>query len=659
MSDRHGLMKILAAALLLCLAPAHSVLAQSGNQLAELEQRATLLSDTNEIMKLQRIYGYYLDRSDWDAVVDLLTDDATAEYGTSGVYVGKAHVRDLLYGIGYGKTGLKPQQIREHIQLQPVITIAADGRTAKGRWRVLALLGQYQEYARWQAGPYENEYRKEGGKWKISRIHWYETFTVPYEGGWKASMAVSNVADRKLPTPDRPTTFSYAPWPAVSLPPFHYTNPVIGPRPPRRSAAVRPVAVSPEAVAALASKVQRLEDERDIQILQRTYGYYVDKNLWTQIADLFTADGTLEIGGRGVFVGRQRVLQYLEWLGKPVNGRLYDHTQMQPVVHVSPDGSQAKGRWRALVFGGDLGRTSVFGDCIYENEYRKENGVWKISKLYSYFIMYTNMDKGWGVMGWPNTRPEKVLPPDLPPTVVYDMYPGVLTAPYHYANPVSGSPVYPASSVPVMNAQVQPTQQVFSQLTQRLDLLEAAQAVERLQNIYGYYVDKWQWNQAAALFAANGTSEVAQRGVYVGRKRIRQSFDLYGAQGLHQGEVNDHLLYQPVIHVAADGLSAKARLRSIDIEGKYGSAATLGGGIYENEYVKEQGVWKIRSEHLFTTFLADYAKGWSQGALPALSASTRVPPDRPPSLVYESFPTYYVQPFHYDNPVTGRQPVAP
>ena len=37
-----------------------------------------------------------------------------------------------------------------------------------------------------------------------------------------------------------------------------------------------------------------------------------------QIADLFTEDGTLEIGGRGVFVGRQRVLQYLQWLGEPV-----------------------------------------------------------------------------------------------------------------------------------------------------------------------------------------------------------------------------------------------------------------------------------------------------------------------------------------------------
>ena len=61
------------------------------------------------------------------------------------------------------------------------------------------MLGQFQQYARWQIGPYENEYRKENGRWKISSLHWYETFTVPYQGGWKGKMEATNVADRKMP----------------------------------------------------------------------------------------------------------------------------------------------------------------------------------------------------------------------------------------------------------------------------------------------------------------------------------------------------------------------------------------------------------------------------------------------------------------------------
>ena len=73
---------------------------------------------------------------------------------------------------------------------------------------------------------------------------------------------------------------------------------------------------------------------------------------------------------------------------------------------------------RALVFGGDLNRSSIFGDVIYENEYRKEGGTWKIAKLHAWFIMYTMLDRGgWAKHNIPNTRPEKALPPDRRPTL--------------------------------------------------------------------------------------------------------------------------------------------------------------------------------------------------------------------------------------------------
>jgi hypothetical protein len=163
---------------------------------AELAQRATRLADIAEIKRLQAIYGFYIDRSMWDDIVDLMTDDVTLEYGASGVYVGKAQARALLYGIGYGQYGLLKGQLRDHTQLQPVITLAPDGRTAQGRWHALVILGQFQQYARWQTGPYENEYRKEDGRWKISRLHWFETFTVPFAKGWSGSMPRSRASGR-------------------------------------------------------------------------------------------------------------------------------------------------------------------------------------------------------------------------------------------------------------------------------------------------------------------------------------------------------------------------------------------------------------------------------------------------------------------------------
>jgi hypothetical protein len=639
-------------------AGAQSSSPQDVPNIAQLEQQAVQLADIEAVKRLQRAYGYYLDRSDWDNIVDLLTDDATMEYGPAGVFVGKAHARALLYAIGYGKSGLRPQQLREHVQLQPVINIAPDGQTAKGRWRAIVLLGQFHEYARWQTGPYECEYRKQHGIWKISKLHWVETFTVPEQGGWKTKMTQSNVADRKLPAPDHPSSFVYDPWPAVSLPPYHYAGPdAIAPLHPAPVPMVKlSASEAARRIAHLKWQVDRLDDQRQIEILQRTYGYYVDKNLWEQIADMYTEDGTLEIGGRGVYVGRARVLQYLRWLGKPQDGKLYDHTQIQPIVDVSPDGKVAKGRWRALVFGGAVGGTSVLGDCIYENEYRKENGVWKIAKLHAYFEMYSTLEQGWAEFATPNTRPEKALPPDLPPTSVYDMYPGTLVAPLHYENPVTGQPVYPATpaALPTASAATDLTVQL-SQLQQRLGRLEDSEAVENLQNAYGFYLDKWQWDAATALFADEGTLELAQRGVYVGKAHIRASLeDAFGPQGLHQGEVSDHAFYQPVIHIAEDGRSANMRVRELSILGKYGVNAYIGGGTRENQYIKENGVWRIKSDHLYLTFLADYEKGWSHGALPAPGPSKSLPPDRPPSVNYRPFPAFQPLPFHYPNPVTGK-----
>ena len=44
------------------------------------------------------------------------------------------------------------------------------------------------------------------------------------------------------------------------------------------------------------------------------------------------------------------------------------------------------------------------------------------------------------------------------------------------------------------------------------------------------------------------------------------------------------------------------------------------------------------------------------GALPAPAVSAQLPPDRPPSVTYAAFPSFYVPPLHYANPVTGRMP---
>jgi SnoaL-like domain len=189
---------------------------------------------------------------------------------------------------------------------------------------------------------------------------------------------------------------------------------------------------------ALGKRLQALQDANEVENVQRTYGYFVDKAMWTEIHDLFQEKGTYEIGGRGVFVGKERVLEYLRvGLGteRPVEGRLINHMQFQPITTVNADGTTASLRMKAFVMS-----NGGWGDVIYENTYVKENGVWKIASIRAPFVMYCGVE-GWAKTATPNTRPESFPPPpDRLPTTVYLTYPSPHIVPFHYPNPVTGEP---------------------------------------------------------------------------------------------------------------------------------------------------------------------------------------------------------------------------
>jgi len=194
-------------------------------------------------------------------------------------------------------------------------------------------------------------------------------------------------------------------------------------------------------LAALDRRITRLEDLNQIERLQRSYGYFVDKGQWAQLADLFTDDATLEIGGKGLFVGKARVLAYMQLSFGPdgaKEGSLINHMQFQTVPDVSPDGTEGWIRSRAFVMA-----NGGWGLPLYENGYRKVDGVWKISRLTGPFTMYADWS-GWGKNATPNTWPDKFgPPPDLPPTNVYLTYPAYYIIPFHYPNPVTGKPFRP------------------------------------------------------------------------------------------------------------------------------------------------------------------------------------------------------------------------
>lgn len=207
--------------------PDTAQIAELRARLDELKTRKQRIEDSNAIKRLQRAFAYYMEEALWDEVLQLFTDDATFEFARDGVYAGKERIREYLYALGGGQQGLREGQLTDHLMLMPVLTLADDGATAKARWNTIMLLGTFGVEANWGEGPYENEYVKEDGVWRISKLRWFQTILVPYEGGWAKHEDVNKgiwVSDT-LP-PDAPPTAPYGYWPETFLPPFSFANPV-------------------------------------------------------------------------------------------------------------------------------------------------------------------------------------------------------------------------------------------------------------------------------------------------------------------------------------------------------------------------------------------------------------------------------------------------
>jgi hypothetical protein len=197
-------------------------------------------------------------------------------------------------------------------------------------------------------------------------------------------------------------------------------------------------------------------------------------------------------------------------------------------------------------------------------------------------------------------------------------------------------------------------------LERRLALVEDHQAIERLQNQYGYYVDNRMWRELADLFCDDRPCmEIGQRGRYVGKERIHRFLrDVLGGGrwGLLENEIMHHIQLQMVITVAAGRTRAAARCRAL-IQGNSppGSGKMLlAEGVYENSYVREDDVWKIERLWWVPTYYFHVA-GFDAAVFDSGPVSSEFPPDRP-SAPRDAQLGRRFMPFHYDHPLTG-QPV--
>jgi hypothetical protein len=650
------------------LTEAESPAAQLQDRIEALTSNVARAESVRAVKRLQHAYGHYSEVGLWYDFADLFSEDAVGHYPAGDL--DKEAIRSLFFDeVGQGRLGLAEGRLYPHINLTPVVTLGADGMTARARWRVVAMLGGYGGNATWAYGVYENAYIYEDGAWKIGELGYHNQISGAYGESLRATVG---------PELDEPSV------------PFHYDPdsagaPFFGDF--RADSNEDPVPETVPVLAArlsdLARRVARLVDEGDVANLQHAYGYYLDRKLWDDVADLFADRGTSERGQQGIYVGKNSIRRGLDRFG-PAGlraGELNDHLQLQTVVTIAPDGTRAYARGVELALAGARGSSGFWREGIFENEYVKEDGTWKIGSLRFYPRVITDYAAGWARDAQPAPGPSDDLPPDRPPSQPYAIYPAFFLPPLHFLHPVTGRPPqYPqgvadtrriAGSEALLPAEPDATATLatlaatLSETESRLASVMARDSAENVIDALSYYLDERMWDEAARLFARDGWNETAGAGIYVGRDRIRRSLiAAYGESGREPGAFVHREIMQPVIHVAADGQSARIRARLFRINAGGESGDSYVSGIYEGRVVNEGGTWKIASLDLDYTWAASYRDGWAQDQdennarfVPLSEAFGDLSPDRPPrGPAIPPFPAIQELAFHYTNPVSGRVP---
>ncbi len=191
----------------------------------------------------------------------------------------------------------------------------------------------------------------------------------------------------------------------------------------------------------LEKHVQLQEDIRDIENLQRMYGYYFDTHQYQKVIDLFSENTeSIEITDHGVFRGKEGVRRmYAGMIGVERPGWIFfEVMQSQGVVDVAPDGRTATGRWytpsfEARPFGGTMKQTWQFG--VYNNEYIKENEKWYFKKLHWNLTFWTSFEAGFLKVPKLSDTP---FPHADAPATAYHPYPSGYHVPYPFKHPITG-----------------------------------------------------------------------------------------------------------------------------------------------------------------------------------------------------------------------------
>ena len=609
---------------------------QNSPTLAWLARDVQRVESVREVKDVTRTFCHLAQFGRWSDMAALFTDNGVVRVGNitgdSFVTSGHATIESWLREDHGEMNGLRAGSLSTWLADQPVTTLSSDGLTAKARWLVLRLQGDGSGSTRISGGVFENEYANVGGRWKISLLHYYPQFDGNYAEGW----GNTGTGRRSLP-----------------IIPYHYTPDSVGIPIVLPATAGGPPATKSTAEE-VAARISRLNDEDEVRNLQHTYGFYVDRRLWSDAADLFAPDAAITTDGAR-FNGTVR--QALERMG-PENlsqGILNDHNLFDTIVYIDPSGREATTRGIELaMIGSTKTRAANWEFNVFRNRFVKDpdTNLWKIAVLDTTQLMVANYTSGWGNGGIHPLSAAPSPPPFLPITT--------------RSSPSNATSTSQSTTLP--------------ELTRRLSRSAAFDSAESISGAYGYFADDIRCQFFADLHHSLGHKESPGVGYYSTPTRIAQAcLSRYATfdPAPQRPRVPYHWRPQPVALVSHDGRSVTYRARllqwgtSNETRGGFNGVSGFNGAVYHDQMVIEPKnvngtitplwkLWSLTIDEFYWTSVS-WKDGWAASnprPPPVPSPSSSSPPSPPTSTPAPGLAQAYSPDLLLSSPLFGEREVG-